>query len=264
MFNWLINYIFGYNDELGQASLPYRMKNLSKKWNSYCVHPFKPTIVTLKSYELLRFINTQSTYDEKILFYKSWNEIYKNVCEQLYNDFSPSMIYYFNDEIHLVFYFNEFGEIWGNGNVHKLITTITSSTTSYLCKQLYKNNIELNFSFNSKIVQFDDKYESLNWIIWRQLDCKKNIITSLYKCFSNLNVNNIKINAMENAMENTLQNENINELTLGTIMKKQKQVNLTENENNLYIRNEIQLFHIDLKSNFVNNFNMFIKQKYLD
>ena len=76
-------------------SLHYRMKKLSSKWNDYNIHPFKPTIVTLKSQDLLKFINTLTSYEDKINFYNQWNNVYKNVCESLYNKFNPSMIYYF-------------------------------------------------------------------------------------------------------------------------------------------------------------------------
>lgn len=292
MFNWITdwlkknglykqhkNNLCNYRNLSDENSLHNRMKELSTKWNGYNIHPFKPTIVTLTSHNLLKFINTLSSYDNKIKFYEQWNSVYKKTSEQLYKKFNPSMIYYFNDEINLVFYHNDYGEMWANGNLHKMISNISSYTTRCLSLELIKIGVDLDFCFNCKVVQFDDKYETLNWIIWRQADCRKNTIALLYKCYhldfvdrKNLGILNRILNSkikglMTSELEMFLYEKlqdvvGLDKLLLGTILKKQIHVIQSENKS-LHTKKEIVIFNIKMSENFVNNFIMFIKQRYL-
>lgn len=281
MLNWLVKF-FNYesdNNDNEEMSLHKRMKKLVSKWNSYKIHPYKPTVVNLTSHDLLKFVNSLTSYEDKILFFNKWNSVYKNVCEKLYNKFGPSMIYYFNDEINIVFYHNDYGEVWGNGNLHKLISSISSYASSLLKSELYKNEIDLDFCFNCKLVQFDDKYETLNWMVWRQSDCRKNTIALLYKCYHlnfterggslylneilNAKVNGVKTINLENYLYENVDNvQELKKLILGNILKKQICV-ISNDPGELYSRKEIVLFNTNLKSDFLDNFSLFIKQKYL-
>lgn len=283
--NWLFDY-FNFTDDKYDPFLHTRMINLSEKWNGFCIHPFKPFVITLNSTELLKLVNSLTSYNDKMLFYKQWNEIYKNVCTKLYNKFNPSMILHFNDEINLVFYHNPYGDIWGNGNVNRLISNISSYASLCLGQQFVKNNIDIEFYINCKIVSFDDKYESLNWIIWRQSDCRKNTVALLYKCYHldfsnntnlkllneilNSKVEGIKTKNLEEFLYYNVDNVNeLKNLLLGTVLK--KQIRIIYNDENhaeyddskLYTRKEIEMFNISLKDNFLNNFRLFIKDKYL-
>jgi hypothetical protein len=45
-----------------------------------------------------------------------------------------------------------------------------------------KHNIDLDVNFFGQFVEFNIDYEVLNYLIWRQMDCKRNTISLLYKC----------------------------------------------------------------------------------
>lgn len=286
MLAWFSNYFFGENKKSDDTFLHDRMLDLSQKWNGFCVHPFKPFVITLNSTELLKLVNSLTSYNDKMLFYKQWNEIYKNVCSKLYNKFNPSMVLYYNDEINLVFYQNHHGDVWGKGNVNRLISNISSYASLYLGQQFTKNNIDIDFCINCKIVSFNDKYETLNWIIWRQSDCRKNTVGLLYKCYHlefaentnlkflnevlNEKVEGVKTSDLEKFLYNHVNDDDgsLKNLLLATVLKKQIRImcNGTDNGYNqceLYTRKEIEMFHISFKDDFLNNFRMFIKDKYL-
>lgn len=293
--NWFREILFGFEmNEDNDNSLHNRMKRLSLKWNGFHVHPFKPTIITLNSHDLLKFINILTSYDEKLKFFEQWNTVYKKVCESLYNKFNPTMIYYFNDEINIVFYHNDHGELWANGNLHKMIANISSYTSRCLSQELIKIGVNLDFCFNCRVVQFDDSYETLNWLIWRQSDCYRNILTLLYKCYhleyairTNSNylnqILNSKLKGTTTTELETFLYENktdsLNEfkkLLFGAILKKQIRVISTQIENaetentetekssTMYTRKEIVMFNnTKFADDFVNNFETFLQQRYL-
>jgi hypothetical protein len=49
-------------------------------------------------------------------------------------------------------------------------------------KKLSEKGMNIDFIFNGEFVEFDKDYETLNYIIWRQLDCKRNNTVLLYRC----------------------------------------------------------------------------------
>ena len=166
----------------GSNTLQERMGNYLNKYNSKQLHPYKGHVVTIKSKQILYYINTLSNFDDKIEFLEIYNSILINVCKKIYLQFNPSLIYSFNDEINVVFYYNDNGNNIYNGNINKLLTSISSYTSIWMMKEFMKHSINIDFNHSSKIVEFDEDFEILNYLIFRQFDCKRNIMTLLYKC----------------------------------------------------------------------------------
>jgi hypothetical protein len=209
-----------------EDSLQIRMKNLELKCNNKTFHPYKPHIISLKSKKILSYINTLSLFEEKMEMFKSYNNIVKNVCTKLYDRFDPTLIYTFNNEIHLVYYYNDEGNYQYDGNINKTLSNITSYTTNVMNDELKHKNTYIDFTFESSFVEFNIDYECLNYLVWRQLDCRRNIISLLYKCHVkeiSSNLDSMKLIDLENEIITTypeLENE-INELICGTIVKKE-------------------------------------------
>jgi hypothetical protein len=163
-------------------SLKTRMKKNIDKLNSAKCHYYKPHIVSIKSYQILDFLNKVTTFNEKVKILELFQQILYESIKPLYKNCSPNMVYTFLDEIHLVFFYNEYGNYIYDGNINKILTTMTSSISVNFCKQLQLHGIDLDFIFSGQIVEFDKDYETLNYLIWRQNDCKRNTLTLLYKC----------------------------------------------------------------------------------
>jgi tRNA(His) 5'-end guanylyltransferase len=221
------------NFDVNTNGIQSRMKNLESKYNSKSCHPYKPHIFSLKSKKLLCYINEMSSLNDKMKFYNVYNSMLRSVCSKLYDRFDPSMIYTFNNEIHLVFYYNEDGNYQYEGNINKLLTNITSYASIIMNESLKENKMEMDFTFDSTFVEFDLEYECLNYIVWRQLDCKRNVVTLLYKCHKNdktLNLTGIKLKDLQNELYANYPNfkQEINNLMYGTVLKKE----IIKTENN--------------------------------
>jgi tRNA(His) 5'-end guanylyltransferase len=170
------------SQEPTQCSLQDRMtKNIRQLSGKKC-HPYKAHIVSVKSNELLKCINHVTSVKEKVELLQVYNQLLIDVCIQLYRYFDPSMIYYFNHEIHLVFFYNEEGNFIYNGDVMKTVTNIVSHVTSEFIKATAEKGILMNVRFSGTFAEFDRDYETLNYIVWRQWDCLRNNTTLLYKC----------------------------------------------------------------------------------
>ena len=137
------------------------------------------------------------------------------------------MIYAFNDEIHMVFYnLSDYPELY-NGNKIKMLTTVSSFATRQFTKEFISKNIDFEFTLNAKYVQFDIDYEILNYLVWRQNDCKRNNIITLYKYYNN-NVNCMSLlditKKLDDNMpleEKTLYEYDLNNIIYGLVLKKE-------------------------------------------
>lgn len=201
---WGTTYIHSTKQQLDEDSLQTRMSKLIKRYNGKKCHPYKAHIVSLKSKELLKYINFVCPIDEKVERLRVYNEILLCAAKSLYQRFDPEVIYCFNNEIHLVFFYNDAGSFVYDGDIMKTITSIVSHVTSSFVKELLAKSLKIDVHFTGTFIEFDQDYEALNYIIWRQLDCTRNNVTLMYKCVSNLDVesiHNVTIDEMKPVIE---------------------------------------------------------------
>lgn len=235
MFYNLVEYVK--NSLNFDNSLNSRMKKLESKYNNNKSHPFKPHVFSLKSKKLLSFINETTDFNVKIHFLQWYNNVLRKVCSKLYERFDPSMIYTFNNEIHCVFYYNDHGDYKYDGNINRMLSNMSSYTSVLMNEELKSYEVNLDFTFECTYVEFDVEYECLNYIIWRQLDCKRNLTTLLYKCHKNdgfLDLKNIKLKELEKELNSSYNNfsDSLSKLCYGTIVKKQIVKDKDNNQNN--------------------------------
>ena len=258
-----------------ENSLEKRMKKIIEKDNGKIRHYYKPYIVSLKSKTLLTYINNVKNdkaddkendfLKDKIDLLQNINEILINVSKNLYNKFDPTMIYTFHNEINLVFFYNENGESIYDGNINKTLTSIVSYASILISKELNKKNISIDFVFDGHFVEFDIDYEILNFLVWRQFQCKRNTITLLYKCLKNKNdINNLTLDDMKYSLPIVSQ-----EFFTGNIIKKRKCNSLIQHPLNNEIktvekvRKNICIEYLYFHKNFPNVFEKYIKTKIL-
>ena len=262
-----------------ENSLEKRMKKIIEKDNGKIRHYYKPYIVSLKSKTLLTYINNvkndkennkendkeNNFLNDKIDLLQNINEILINVSKNLYNKFDPTMIYTFHNEINLVFFYNDNGESIYDGNINKTLTSIVSYASILISKELNKKNISIDFVFDGHFVEFDKDYEILNFLVWRQFQCKRNTITLLYKCLKNKNdINNLTLDDMKYSLPIVSQ-----EFFTGNILKKRKCNSLIEYPLNNEIktvekvRKNICIEYLYFHKNFSNVFEKYIKTKIL-
>ena len=209
------------NKKKCENSLEKRMKKIIENDNGKIRHYYKPYIVSIKSKKLLAYINntkdnTKDKLQDKIDLLHDINEILINVSKKLYNKFDPTMIYTFHNEINLVFFYNENGESIYDGNINKILTSIVSYASILISKELDKRNILIDFLFDGHFVEFDKDYEILNFLVWRQFQCKRNTITLLYKSLHNRrDTNNLTLDDMKYSLPIVSQ-----ELFTGNTLKK--------------------------------------------
>lgn len=273
-YNNVCDYIIYLNNN-EPSEIKLRMTEYIDRTNKKC-HPYKPFVVTLKSRQILSYFNYLTNIEDKLKFIEKFNEIMIEVSKKLYIQYDPHMIYTFHDEIHLVFFYNEHGNYMYSGDINKIITTLVSYTSIELTKILNKRSINLDFVYKGQFVEFDDDYEILNYIIWRQFDCKRNTITLLYKCihlenFLNNKEKNYcqKLETMEKNVSWFLKDK-FNTYYTGNILKKTlfysnpknpKIVFNKTSETNLIMRKRLEVEHFYLSDNFKENFNKYIKNK---
>jgi tRNA(His) 5'-end guanylyltransferase len=169
--------------EIYSPTLQKRMQSLVKRPH---FHPYKGHIVTLKSKEILHYLNktgSEVNFSEKCT---NFNKILVNVSKSLYLKYNPNMIYSFNDEINLVFFHDESDTDYVyKGDIYKTVTMMSSFASIQFTKEFAAANIDLDFLINGKFVEFKEDYEMLNYIIWRQNDCYRNNLAVLHNHFTN-------------------------------------------------------------------------------
>jgi len=258
-----------------ENSLRTRMKHYLSRYNSYC-HYYKPHIISLKSKKLLFFVNHLTSFEEKLEILKDHNQMLVDVCSKLYERFDPHMIYTFNNEIHLVFYYNDDGDVLYYGNVNKLMTSIVSYSSICMEKALSRKGVNIDFLFEGEFVEFDKDYETLNYLIWRQLDCKRNNTVLLYRCLKQneildgkLSLDKIKIEEMQGEFKNYKGGQNVNEsIFTGNVIKRQlyykerqENKNQEQEETSLYTRKRLVVDHLYLGDEFKENARKYIYNK---
>lgn len=190
--------------ELFCKNLDERMNDTIVKTNGKQFHPYKPHIITLRSKQVLRYLNKVMDIDEKQQQLDNYYDKISNVLSNCYNEFDPTFIFVCNDELHFVFYYNDEGDFRYNGNIHKTLTALTS----YVSIQMARVFPEIEyFYYTAKGIEFNVDYETLNYLIWRQTNSTNNNFQTFYKCLypkedmTNLTIADMHFELMRNNME---------------------------------------------------------------
>ncbi len=258
-------------------TLSWRMSKVVSRYNDRAFHCYKPFVITVKSKQLLSYINKVTDIKTKLEFLTSYNDILVSVCERLYHDYDPTMIYAFNNEITLVFFYNDYGDYKYNGNINRLLTSVASDASLHMYKKLQESQIDLHTSFSATCVEFSDDYEVMNYVIWRQMDCKRNTITLLHKClYTSDPITNVKLDTLQFNLDGYLTNAFMH----GNIIKKQLYYTVSDTpkvtveladtfnvtkpeEDTLVTRKKIVVHHKKLSKSFMANFITYISNKVL-
>jgi hypothetical protein len=248
------------------TSLHVRMEDIVNSYNNAYFEEYKPYVISIKSKEILEYINAiQDSFEEKIQRFSDYNKILTSVSKECYRRFNPNVIYSFNDEIHLVFVDSlDFPYLYNN-NINKIITTIVSVITRQFTKEFLSVNIDFNFTCSGKYAIFKHEFEVLNYLIWRQNDCKRNNTFTLYKYFDE-NLHGKSLQYMSKALSFYLSklelSFDLRKIIYGNILK--KEIIYVENKDKeLSIKKIVTTDHDILSLNFDENLQKLIYNRYL-
>ena len=139
---------------------------------------------------LARDLNLIKPYDTD--FYKA----IANACRDLFNEFSPSFIYTFSDEISVLL-----NDIPFNGRVEKINSVLASFTASSFLMHLDKD-FKKPVAFDSRIIPIADE-DIVDYFKWRQDEAWRNCINGYGIHFLKSkypdNVANDKINGLKSS-----------------------------------------------------------------
>jgi len=281
--NKLLSYIK--RKTIEYTSLKTRMQTLLAEYNNKTFTSYKPYIISLKSKEILDYLNNYKQHTlEKINHWSDFNDTLLSITKACYHRFNPTMIYAFNDEIHMVFYnTSDYNDLY-NGNIHKIMTTITSFVTQLFTKKFIHMGFNFEFTFHAKCIEFLTEYETLNYLVWRQHDCRRNNIITLYKCIDSnivdMTLEDVTQNLFHHIKELHINPDNLNFIIYGNIIKKElvyidnthykilynnNQFNtpLNKKEETLITRKEFNVSHHLLHTQFKENLHKYIYNTYL-
>jgi len=248
-------------------TLGTRMETILNDCNNQYFEEYKPYIISIKSKEILKYVNKmQNSFEDKIKQLSNYNKILVNVSKECYIRFNPNLIYSFNDEIHFVFFNSiDFPYLY-NGNINKTITTIVSFITRMFIKEFLSMNIDVDFTCYGKYAIFKNEYEVLNYLIWRQNDCKRNNIFTLYNYFSKDTLHGKSLDYMNKNLSiylNKLKlSFDLRKIIYGNILK--KELIYVENKNKeLSTKKIITNNHDILSDNFDENLQKLIYNRFL-
>jgi tRNA(His) 5'-end guanylyltransferase len=255
------------------VSLDDRMKNLTNKYNTKC-HCYKPHVITIKSKQILSYMKkisrSKMSFKEKQMEIETLNGTIIEICKKMYMKYDPTLIYYFNNEINIVFFYKSNGNYMFDGNINNILTLLVSDITLEMNK--IKSNLK-DIMFTGKFIEFDKDYEILNYLIWRQMNCKRNTLSLFYKCMHpNKSIDNIKTEDMKRNLYKM--NINIDNFLTGNIIKKilyyksipNEKVYSFENTTDdqcIITRKSLLVNNILFSDNFKENFQKYIKNKVL-
>jgi tRNA(His) 5'-end guanylyltransferase len=259
-----------------KTTLDERMKNISDKNNTKC-HSYKPHIISIKSKQILSYLKSISlselSFNEKRIKITELNDILIDVCKSIYKTYDPHLIYSYHNEINVVFFYKENGNYLYDGNINTILTNLVSFTTLKMNNKLKTIDNLKDVIFTGKFIEFDKDYEVLNYIIWRQINCKRNTLSLFYKClYKNKDIDNIKTTEMQIILDK--KEINIDKFLTGNILKKilyykhsdfviYNENSKNENEKDLITRKCICVKNFYFSNNFNENFFKYIKNKIL-
>lgn len=157
----------------GLIPLKNRMQDLIRKSNSDTFDEYRYHIITVKSRDILKYINSDFSRNVKRM-----DAIFVKVAKESYDKFGAVLIYTFNNEINFVFD-NE--NSCYNRNINKTLTSIVSYVTNRVTKELFNAGINMEMMFTGKFVEFEKDFETFNYLVWRQCECYRNNILALAK-----------------------------------------------------------------------------------
>jgi tRNA(His) 5'-end guanylyltransferase len=197
------------------------MKTSYGKVNKQACDPFKPHVIALKSVEFLKLINEESSFQDKLEAMRVYQQIFSKVSRAIIQRFDPTMVYTFNNEINVVFYVNEYGDVLFGGQILKLVTNIASFASNVLQKELSEMKMSPQCIFEGSFYEFEKDIEVANFLVWRQLDCYRNNASLMYKCANGLkDVTGLKHkDVVETLQKGGFEIDEF--ITHGTILKKQ-------------------------------------------
>ena len=237
--NWLKN------------SLNTRMNKYLDKYNNKKFHPYKPHVVSLHSKQISKFLNKKMSIEDKQEHIEKYYQNVSTVIKKCYNHFDPTLIYVINDEIHFVFYFNDDGNFKYNGNIMKMTSCITSFVSIEFTKLFIKEQNDIEFYFTSKVVEFDQDDEVLNYIIWRQLSGKNNNFQNFYKSvYPDKDMTGMTLEQIDNELMNS-------HMVLTSFSNIYGLITKRTSEGGFYITS------FDFSSDFSNVFSTFFEKKIL-
>lgn len=260
---------------INDTFLDKRMRKNIKQYNSTTYHGFKPFVVSLKSKQLLNYISHLVCLDDKIKQLELIQDVLFDVGKKVYQKYDPHLIYTFQNEVNVVFYYNDSGVYLFNGNVMKTVTSLASFVSVEVSKSLYKRGIDIDLHFTGQFVEFDVDYEVLNYLVWRQMDCRRNTITLLYKCLhmkyildGKFLIDRVKVNEMITSLNLSANQNNIDDslhhLLTGNVIKKHVFYSKKHNfdkQDNIVLRRSVGVEHIKFSDNFKNNYAKYILNK---
>lgn len=252
-------------------TLDNRMRSLVVKNNKNC-HGFKPFIVSVKSKQLMSHISHLTSFSDKVKLLKAVQDILFESSKVIYKRYNPHLIYTFQNEINIVFFYNDQGNFVYNGNINKIITGIVSCISIEVYKRLF---IELDFT--GQFVEFDIDYEILNYLVWRQMDCRRNIVTLLYKCYNMNHVfdDTVEVDGLKNEYMIGFLNEDMDNseciteryksLLTGNIIKKYVFRKRSESDSNeIIIRKSVGVDHFYFSQNFKETLSKYIENPIIE
>lgn len=228
LFDYIQKYLYIKKDN---EQLYDRMKFFIENDQTYYKNN-KFYIITVKSNDLINQINTIDNISDKTQYIEKVNNTLIKTSEEAYNKFSPTLIYTCNNEINFVFYPDNF--IY-NGNISKITSNITSYVTC-----IFNKNFTEDYIFHAYSVQIKDDSETFNYIIWRYLDCIRNVSNLLWKCSQKskdvlLNPNVPTLDVVQRDIQNYTKNI---KYLYGCVLKKYKHTVIKNDQE--YTRNSIQ------------------------
>lgn len=251
---------------LNKTSLKTRMQNSLDKYNGKKFDDYKPYIISLKSKEILEYLNfPKENINMQLDTWRQYNSLLQEVVRSSYNRFNPTMMYAFNDEIHFVFYnITDYTDVY-NGNVNRLMTTITSFVSRVFTKEFMKNDIDFEFTFHAKYIQFNLEYETLNYLVWRQLDCKRNNTITLFKYFNNnttyMTLEDVTQNLCHNLKDNNINYTDLYDIIYGFVVK--KELIYVEKGDDIIARKVFNVSNLILNEQFRETLHKYVYANYL-
>lgn len=187
--------------------ISHRMTSYMKKADSITqLYSIEPCIIYLRSKQILKILKQYQSIENKIQLFEEHNLKLHKIAQILYKEFNPNCIYCFNNEIHLVFYrsLDKDIDLPFNGNMNLFINYACS-----LCSVEFSKLYNTNIIFTGRLSIFPQgplEYETLNFLIWRQLNCKRNILQLLFTSYTITSL----MDENTNTTIKTLQHEDIN------------------------------------------------------
>jgi hypothetical protein len=153
------------------VSFNTRMKALLHKHNSRSAHPFKAFVVSLSSKTVLKRMRMTSQ--------KHIHGLLVDTAKYLIERYNPHLTYVCNNEMHFVFMYEDYQSHPFDGNFNKIISSMTGSATYFFTVvDAVLNENDASFScdpgFTAKVVEFENDYDTLNYLVYRQNFCYNN------------------------------------------------------------------------------------------